>query len=32
MVKPLRVEFEGLGGTIDHISGDYNPSDLGFHR
>lgn len=32
LVKELRYKFEGLGGVIEHISGDYNPADLGFHR
>lgn len=32
LVKELRTKFEGLGGKIQHISGDYNPSDLGFHK
>lgn len=31
-VVPLRKHFESLGGTIEHISGDINPSDLGFHK
>lgn len=31
-VKALRIEFERAGGEIKHISGDYNPSDLGFHK
>jgi ribonuclease HI len=31
-VKKLRQEFEKLGGKIEHISGDFNPADLGFHR
>lgn len=31
-VKKLRVKFEKLGGKICHISGDINPSDLGFHK
>lgn len=32
LVKNLRQKYEMLGGKIEHISGDYNPSDLGFHR
>lgn len=32
LVKDLRVRFENLGGEVKHISGDYNPADLGFHR
>ena len=31
-VTALRKEFEINGGTISHISGDYNPADLGFHK
>lgn len=27
-----RKQFESLGGTIQHISGDINPADLGFHK
>ena len=27
-----RVQFESLGGTIQHVSGDINPADLGFHK
>lgn len=27
-----RVKFESLGGTIQHVSGDINPADLGFHK
>lgn len=27
----LRKKFETGGGTLTHISGDYNPADLGFH-
>lgn len=27
-----RKEFEKKGGTIEYISGDYNPADLGFHK
>lgn len=30
-VKKLRNEFEDQGGSLNHISGDWNPSDLGFH-
>ena len=32
LVKELRTKFEEAGGEIKHISGDYNPSDLGFHK
>lgn len=28
----LRKEFETMGGKIEKISGDYNKSDLGFHK
>lgn len=31
-VKVLREEFEARGGKLSHISGDYNPADLGFHK
>ena len=31
-VVKLRKEFEKLGGKISHVSGDINPSDLGFHK
>ena len=31
-VKKLRQEFERLGGKVEHVSGDFNPADLGFHR
>lgn len=31
-VKILRDEFEKKGGKIEHISGDINPADLGFHK
>lgn len=31
-VKKKRDIFESLGGTIEHISGDFNPADLGFHK
>lgn len=31
-VKKLRMEFERLGGKIEHVSGDFNPADLGFHK
>lgn len=30
-VAVLRAEFEKKGGTIEFISGDWNPADLGFH-
>lgn len=31
-VQELREKFESIGGEIRHVSGDYNPADLGFHR
>lgn len=31
-VKELRDYYEKSGGKIVHVSGDYNPADLGFHR
>ena len=31
-VVKLRKKFENIGGTILHVSGDINPSDLGFHK
>jgi ribonuclease HI len=31
-VTSLRREFESVGGSIEFISGDFNPADLGFHR
>jgi ribonuclease HI len=31
-VKELRGIYENWGGVISHVSGDYNPADLGFHR
>jgi len=31
-VSKLRYEFEKIGGSIERVSGDDNPSDLGFHR
>lgn len=31
-VKKLRDTFEKNGGTIERVSGDDNPADLGFHR
>ena len=27
-----REQFENIGGTIEHVSGDINPADLGFHK
>jgi ribonuclease HI len=30
-VSKMREAFEKAGGTVMHISGDYNPADLGFH-
>lgn len=31
-VRKKREIFENLGGKIEHISGDFNPADLGFHK
>lgn len=31
-VARLREEFEQDGGSVERISGDHNPADLGFHR
>jgi ribonuclease H-related protein len=31
-VSGLRQAFEKEGGTVERISGDHNPADLGFHR
>ena len=31
-VTRLRKEYEKNGGKAAHISGDYNPADLGFHK
>lgn len=31
-VKIKRELFENMGGKISHISGDFNPADLGFHK
>ncbi|HVM76980.1 MAG TPA: ribonuclease H family protein [Candidatus Paceibacterota bacterium] len=31
-VSKLRESFEESGGTIERISGDFNPADLGFHN
>ncbi|MGD1003205.1 MAG: viroplasmin family protein [Minisyncoccia bacterium] len=31
-VSRAREVFEKMGGTVERISGDYNPADLGFHR
>jgi ribonuclease HI len=31
-VSRAREAFEKAGGTIERISGDFNPADLGFHR
>lgn len=28
----LRHKFEKIGGKIQHVSGDLNPADLGFHK
>ena len=30
-VKHLRDTFEAHGGTVERVSGDINPADLGFH-
>lgn len=30
-VSALRESFEDEGGTVERISGDHNPADLGFH-
>jgi ribonuclease HI len=31
-VSRAREAFEETGGTVERISGDFNPADLGFHR
>lgn len=31
-VFELRKRFESAGGNIQHVSGDINPADLGFHK
>lgn len=31
-VSKLRRKFESAGGSMQHISGEDNPADLGFHR
>ena len=31
-VREKREYFESIGGKITHISGDFNPADLGFHK
>ena len=31
-VKSRREIFESMGGEIKHVSGDFNPADLGFHK
>lgn len=31
-VIPLRKQYEAIGGSIEHVSGDINPADLGFHK
>jgi ribonuclease HI len=31
-VSRAREAFEKVGGTVERISGDFNPADLGFHR
>lgn len=31
-VAKLRKEFESKGGSLEHISGEGNPADLGFHK
>ena len=30
--KIIREKFEKGGGKVEHISGDINPADLGYHR
>lgn len=32
LVVKLRKNFEVLGGKVEHVSGDINPADLGFHK
>jgi len=32
IVTKLRKKFEHAGGIIQHVSGEDNPADLGFHR
>lgn len=31
-IAKIREQFEMSGGSINHISGDRNPADLGFHK
>jgi ribonuclease HI len=31
-VSRAREEFEEKGGSVERISGDFNPADLGFHK
>jgi ribonuclease HI len=31
-VSRAREKFEAAGGSVERISGDFNPADLGFHR
>ena len=31
-VSRAREAFEAAGGTVERVSGDFNPADLGFHR
>lgn len=31
-VTGKREFFESVGGSVSHISGDFNPADLGFHK
>lgn len=31
-VAKLRKEFESKGGSLEHVSGEGNPADLGFHK
>ena len=31
-VTKMRKEYEENGGRAEHISGDHNPADLGFHK
>jgi len=31
-VSRAREDFEKMGGSVERISGEFNPADLGFHR
>jgi ribonuclease HI len=31
-VSQMREAFEAAGGSVERVSGDHNPADLGFHR